>query len=291
MPSELTFLAALLVGFLGSTHCIGMCGGIAGATGVATAGGAPRSFVSRASYLLLYNFGRIFSYVVAGFLAATLGQIGLSIFPAAIAHGIALSISIVFLFGLGSYLAGWWSFLPGLERAGGTLWRVIEPWGRKLLPVKYPYQAFLFGAVWGWLPCGLVYSVLAWSAVTGEPWTGALMMAGFGLGTLPTLLCLGMAGQVLQRLRRNKGVRQAAGISLILFAAVLFGLYKLNTPTHGNHPHHVLPSTLNLSEFTLLHEPSSVEQYRIISKSLSRCCHHPSVFCGPALPDRRTALI
>lgn len=235
MPSELTFLAALVIGFLGSTHCIGMCGGIAGAAGVASTAAVPRSFVSRTSLLLLYNFGRILSYVVAGFLAAVLGQIGLSIFPDAIAHGVALSISIVFLLGLGSYLAGWWSFLSGLERVGARLWRAIEPWGRRFLPVQYGYQAFLFGAVWGWLPCGLVYSVLAWSAATGEPGTGALMMAGFGLGTLPTLLCLGMAGQVLQRLRRNTLIRQAAGLSLILFAAVLFGLYQFNAPSHGDH--------------------------------------------------------
>lgn len=238
MPSEITFLTALLVGFLGSTHCIGMCGGIAGATGVISTGSAPHAAIGRLFYLLLYNSGRIFSYAVAGFIAAAVGRIGLGIFPDAVAHSIAWSISIVFLLGLGSYLAGWWSFLPQLERAGGRLWRIVEPLGKKFLPVKRPHQAFLFGTVWGWLPCGLVYSVLAWTAAVGDPWTGALMMAGFGLGTLPTLLCLGTAGQMLQRLRRNTWVRQAAGISLIVFAAVLFGLYQFNAHTHdGAHEH------------------------------------------------------
>ena len=239
MPSEATFLAALLVGFLGSTHCIGMCGGIAGTSAMAISASASRSPIRRVTYLLIYNCGRILSYTVAGFTAATVGWIGLSFFPPDIAHSIALSISIVFLLGLGSYLAGWWSFLPRLEQFGLKLWRIMEPWGRKLLPVHKPYHAFLFGVIWGWLPCGLVYSVLAWAAASGEPWTGALMMAGFGLGTLPTLLCLGMAGQVLQRLRRSTLVRQVAGVTLIVFAAVLFGLYQFDSHTPEEHQNHV----------------------------------------------------
>ena len=226
MPSELTFLAALLAGFLGSTHCIGMCSGIAGTIGISTA--ASPSFLNRASYLLLYNFGRIFSYVIAGLLAGAIGNIGLGAFPETVAHNIAFGISIVFLIALGTYLAGWWSFLPKLELVGSKLWRIIEPLGRKLLPVRNPYQAFMFGIVWGWLPCGLVYSVLAWAVATGNAKQGALLMLGLGLGTLPTVLCLGMAGQTLLRLRRHALVRQAAGISLVLFATVMFALYQFN---------------------------------------------------------------
>lgn len=236
MPSELTFLAALFVGFLGTTHCIGMCSGIAGSTGASSA--TASSFLNRSTYLLLYNSGRIVSYVIAGFLAGGVGQIGLGVFPETIAHGIAATISIAFVLALGSYLAGWWSFLPKLELVGSKLWRMIEPWGRKLLPVKNRYQAFLFGMVWGWLPCGLVYSVLAWAVATGDPRQGAVLMLGLGLGTLPTLLCLGMAGQTLQRLRRNALVRQTAGVSLVLFAVVMFVLYQFNEHAHSGHHVH-----------------------------------------------------
>ena len=226
MPSELTFLAALLVGFLGSTHCIGMCSGIAGTVGVST--GTNPSFLDRSSYLLLYNVGRISSYVIAGFVGGSIGQIGLGVFPEKVAHGIAMVISITFVLALGSYLAGWWSFLPKLELVGSRLWRVIEPWSRKLLPVQNRYQAFLFGCVWGWLPCGLVYSVLAWAVATGSAKQGALLMLGLGLGTLPTVLCLGMAGQTLRRLRSNALVRQASGVSLVLFAVGMFAVNQLS---------------------------------------------------------------
>lgn len=237
MQSELTFLAALLVGFLGSTHCIGMCGGIAGTTGVSLGRSGGLSFLNRVSYLLLYNFGRITSYTAAGYIAATIGAAGFGLFPQNVARPLTAAISIGFLLALGAYLAGWWSFLPRLESVGGKLWRKIEPLGRRLLPVRTRSQAFMFGFVWGWLPCGLVYSVLAWAVATAQPGRGALLMLGFGLGTLPTLLGLGMAGQTLQRLRRHPGIRRAAGISLILLAVAMFALHQQNSHSHATHQH------------------------------------------------------
>ena len=277
MPAEVTFLSALLVGFLGSTHCIGMCGGIAGAAGMASAVNASSVTTGRILHLLLYNTGRILSYVTAGFIAATIGRIGLGSFSDAVAHDIAMAVSILFLLGLGAYLAGWWSFLPLLERAGGVLWRALAPIGRRFLPVRYGHQAFMLGVVWGWLPCGLVYSALAWSAAAAEPWRGALIMAGFGLGTLPTLLCLGVAGQVLQQLRHNPLLRQAAGLSLIVLATVLFGLNLLD-PHTGEQPHnHVGTPAGAVSQILLPHGSPSH-------------CRHPSVFCAQAPLDHRTVL-
>lgn len=239
MRGEITFLAALIVGFLGSTHCLGMCSGIAGTLATATDRGHGLPLLNRVSYLLAYNLGRISSYVLAGFIAAGFGHLGFGLLPPPLAHAIALAISVVFLVALGFYLTGWVSFLPRLELLGGKLWRLIEPWGRRLLPVKSRFRAFTFGLVWGWLPCGLVYSVLVWAAATANPVQGALLMFGFGLGTLPTVLCMGLTGQTLQRLRRHTGFRQAAGALLILFAAVLVTLYALNkgsTPHHHNPP-------------------------------------------------------
>lgn len=241
IPSEITFVAALLVGFLGSTHCIGMCGGIAGSLAAASASGESQPCFNRATYLLSYNAGRVCSYTIAGILAASLGHIGLGFLSAPVAHAFVMTVSIVFLLALGAYLAGWWSFLPRLELLGARLWRAIEPVGRSLLPVTNRRSAFLFGVVWGWLPCGLVYSALAWSMATADPIQGALLMSGFGLGTLPTVIFLGAAGQTLQRLRRHAGFRQAAGVSLIVFAAGMFALYKSNEPAHVHH--HDQPAT------------------------------------------------
>jgi sulfite exporter TauE/SafE len=239
MQGEITFLAALVVGFLGSTHCLGMCGGIAGTLATATDRAATLSVLNRISYLLAYNLGRITSYVVAGLIAAGIGHLGFGLLPSPLARGLALSISVVFLLALGFYVAGWASFLPRFELLGGKLWRNIEPLGRRLMPVKSRPRAFAFGLVWGWLPCGLVYSVLVWAAATASPVQGALLMLGFGLGTLPTVLCMGLTGQALQRLRRHTWFRRAAGASLILFAAVLVTLYALDNgsrPRHQNSP-------------------------------------------------------
>jgi hypothetical protein len=130
-------------------------------------------------------------------------------------------ISAGFMLALGLYLAGWWQGLGWLERAGGHVWRRIEPLGRRFLPPRSPVQALGLGLVWGWLPCGLVYSVLAWSAAAGGAAGGAQLMLAFGLGTLPMLLAMGTAAQLLVRLTRLSWVRQLAGIMILLFAAYM----------------------------------------------------------------------
>ena len=256
MQGEITFLAALIVGFIGSTHCLGMCSGIAGTLAAATDRATGLPLLNRISYLLAYNLGRISSYVLAGFIAAGIGHLGFGLLPPPLAHSIALGISVVFLVALGFYLSGWVSFLPRLELLGGRLWRFIEPWGRRLLPVKSRFLAFTFGLVWGWLPCGLVYSALVWAAATANPVQGALFMLGFGLGTLPTVLCMGLTGQMLQRLRRHAGFRQAAGASLILFAAVMITLYALNKEPHPNQ--HSQPQTSHIIRGQTLHFASAI---------------------------------
>ena len=126
---------------------------------------------------------------------------------------------------LGLYLAGWWSGLARVERAGGLLWKRIEPLGRRLLPVRSPWQALLLGMVWGWLPCGLVYSVLIWSLSAGGMLQGALLMGAFGLGTLPNLLLMGAAAGWLAGTLRQPLVRRIAGTLVILLGlAMLFQL-------------------------------------------------------------------
>ncbi len=228
MHTELTVLSALLVGFLGSTHCIGMCGGI---VGTLTVGLAPEIRSSRrrmAPYLFAYNLGRITSYIVAGVLVGYLG----SQLSHGIAHQYALLVarlvSGVFMVALGLYLADWWRVLVRLERLGSVIWRRIEPLGRRFFPVTGPLQALGLGLVWGWLPCGLVYSALALALASGNAVEGGEMMFAFGLGTLPALLTVGITADWLKRLARNPWVRRGAG-ALIL----LFGLTTLFVPRLG----------------------------------------------------------
>jgi len=87
--------------------------------------------------------------------------------------------------------------------------------------VKSPWQALLFGAVWGWLPCGLVYSVLLWAVTTGGPVQGALFMLVFGVGTLPATLTAGIVTGWMTRFSRTRGLRQTVGVLLILLALIL----------------------------------------------------------------------
>ena len=108
--------------------------------------------------LLSYNLGRILSYMTAGALVAALGTL-ISLSPEA---RIALQVvAAVMLILMALYIANWWKGLLKVEAIGRRLWRYIEPIGRRLMPVVYLPQAFALGALWGWLPCGLVYSMLA----------------------------------------------------------------------------------------------------------------------------------
>lgn len=215
-------MAALLVGLLGSVHCIGMCGGIVGLFGAGLQSANKKTFLSRLPFWIAYNSGRIASYVVAGALVGYLGGRVLSMFDPARVHNLGLMFAGSFMIALGLYISGWWQGLQWLERGGSVVWRRIEPIGRRILQSSSPLRALGLGAVWGWLPCGLVYSVLAWSLTVGSAAGGALLMLGFGLGTLPMLLTMGAATDSLLRWRSNPRVRQLAGVVVILFGVLTF---------------------------------------------------------------------
>ncbi|MCY1422922.1 Cytochrome C biogenesis protein transmembrane region [compost metagenome] len=134
-------------------------------------------------------------------------------------------IAGLLLITMGLYLAGWWSGLTRIAGLGRILWRRIEPLARGLLPVHNAPRALLLGALWGWLPCGLVYSTLLWAASQGDAFDSALLMLAFGLGTLPVLLATGLAAERLTALLRRRGVRIAGGLLVILF-----GLWTLPGP-------------------------------------------------------------
>lgn len=220
-----SLLTAWLVGLLGGVHCVGMCGGI-----VATlTAGLPREQRQRLSRQLPlqlgYNLGRIASYTLAGALMGALGAVALQLVPLQLAQRLLYLIAAVFMLALGLYLGGWWQGLTRVERLGERLWRHIEPFGRRFLPVRRWWQALAVGLVWGWLPCGLVYSVLIWSAGSGGPLQGALLMLVFGLGTLPNLLGLGLLAGAAARVTEQAWLRQLAGVLVMGFG--LYALYQL----------------------------------------------------------------
>lgn len=214
------YLALFLVGLLGGTHCVGMCGGIVGALSM---GGPPRL-----SLHLAYNLGRIVSYGVAGALAGALGGLSLVLSDQLPLRLVLAVLANLMLVALGLYLAGVTRALAFVERLGQNLWRRLQPLTRRFLPATTPAHAFPLGLLWGWLPCGLVYSALATALTAGSPSRGALLMLAFGAGTLPNLL---LAGFLLARLRafvQRPLLRVTAGLLVAGFGIWgLIGVWRL----------------------------------------------------------------
>ena len=225
MPTEASFVAAFLVGLLGGVHCVGMCGGIVGALTFGLPADVRQSPSKVFPYLIAYNLARIGSYVLAGALMGGLGWLAASLVALNAAQQVLQVIAGLFMVLLGLYLAGWWSGLARVEQAGSVIWRRIEPFARTLLPVKSLRHALMLGFVWGWLPCGLVYSVLIWALASGSPAQGALLLLGIGLGTLPNLMLMGVFAAQLGRFLRKPWVRGVAGGMVLLF-----GIYTVLVP-------------------------------------------------------------
>lgn len=219
MPDS-AFLALFLVGLLGGTHCVGMCGGIVGALSMGV--------TARWSMHLAYNAGRILSYATAGAIAGALGAASMGLEGQVPARLILYFIANLMLVALGLYLLGVTRALAFSERAGQKLWAHLQPLTRRFLPARSVAQAFPLGLLWGWLPCGLVYSALASALTAGSATRGGLMMLAFGLGTLPNLL---LAGIVLARLNefvRRPVVRTLSGLLVLGFGLYGFvGLFRL----------------------------------------------------------------
>jgi len=208
MP-ESSFLALLLIGLLGGTHCIGMCGGIVGALAM----GSP----ARCSLLLAYNAGRILSYAAAGAIAGALGEASIALAGQLPLRSVLYLLANLMLIALGLYLLGVSSALAFTERIGQRLWRHLQPLTRRYLPARGPLQAFPLGLLWGWLPCGLVYSALATALSSGSAAQGAGLMLAFGVGTMPNLLLAGLLAARLRAYANRPAVRLVAGLVVLGF--------------------------------------------------------------------------
>ncbi len=221
-PAMAIILTALMLGLLGSLHCVGMCGGIAGLLHApnAVSGGAPASG-QRWRMILVYNSGRIGSYMLAGALAAQTGISLLGLMGVDSSRMLAQMIGGLFMILLGLYLAGWWNALAPLERLGLKLWRWLAPLTRHFLPMDRYSRVLAVGILWGWLPCGLVYSALALVLASGDPLIGMVAMGAFGIGTLPVVSALSALGGE-EGLVRRPLVRKAAGFVIVLLGASLF---------------------------------------------------------------------
>ena len=217
------FLAVFLIGLLGGVHCAGMCGAIVSALSLQT----PRPVGKQSPVWplhLAYNLGRISSYAIAGALMGALGSLGLLLnnwLPVQMILYVGANLMMV---ALGLYLTGLTRTLAFVERAGQWLWRRVQPSTRRFLPVRGVAQAFPLGMLWGWLPCGLVYSLLAMTLLSGSALRGAAIMLAFGLGTLPNLM---LAGLLLVRFRsaiQGRALRLGSGLIVLGFG--VWGLFN-----------------------------------------------------------------
>ncbi|HIO92826.1 MAG TPA: sulfite exporter TauE/SafE family protein [Leucothrix mucor] len=210
------YLVAFFTGLFGGVHCIGMCGGIVGMLSFSQQPTTKKpSFLQQLPILLGYNLGRIAGYITAGALVGFLGASLIDLTGLDQTKKILSVIAAIFMLLLGLYLAGLWNALSKVERIGAVLWKSIEPISRRFIPVNNVQRAIPLGFLWGWLPCGLVYTILIMSLSAGGAIEGALLMLAFGLGTLPNLLAMGVIATRLVKWTHKPMVRLIAGLLVI----------------------------------------------------------------------------
>ncbi len=231
--NQALLVSALVMGLLGGSHCLLMCGGI-----VATACAAvplERRGLASLPLVLAFNAGRIASYATAGAVAglggatlSTQGSLASLVGLKLLASGLMVAV--------GLHVAGLARALAWAERLGAPLWRRLAPVARRFVPVRSPGQALALGSLWGWMPCGLVYAALAGAVTTGSALGGAATMAAFGLGTLPALVAMGSAAAVTARLASARGPRLAAGVTIAAFGIAQIALAgrALAAPAHSS---------------------------------------------------------
>lgn len=220
--TEIQLISAFSLGLAGAGHCLGMCGGIASALSLGGSGG-PVTTVS-------YHFGRLCSYTILGgllgFVSASIDIATWTLSLRYIAGGLLIA--------MGLYIGNWWLGMAVLEKAGARLWQPIQRLSSAWLPIKHPGQALALGLTWGLMPCGLIYSSLAWATAAGNGIDSALLMFVFGLGTLPAMLTTSVGANRLQQYLRLRGFK-----ILIAMLLILSGLWTIYAALqHGSHQGH-----------------------------------------------------
>lgn len=239
----LSSLVAFNLGLISSLHCIGMCGGIITLL-MRQAADDTSGKKQILGYSLLYNLGRISSYTIAGLIAGLFGAAFLQTLQTSNAHFYLQLFAALILILIALNILGLTTFTQKLESLGQFLWRRLQVVGKRLTPLNSPLKVWLFGMVWGWLPCGLVYSALLYSLTTADPVQAAMVMLFFGLGTLPSMLSAGYLFEYLQHLAQKQHLRRLSALLLIVVAISLplsswyFSQHHAHHDQHQSHTHH-----------------------------------------------------
>ncbi|WP_390904862.1 sulfite exporter TauE/SafE family protein [Vibrio rarus] len=209
--ANIDWIGAFLIGIAGAGHCMGMCGGIASA--VALNGRHNAFYVT-----LLYNLGRISSYLLVGALIGGTVANSATLFQSTDFLGALRVMAALMILILGLYLGQWWNGLLKIEKLGQSIWKQLSPIASRMLPLRSVWYAYPVGVVWGWIPCGMVYSMLSWAAVSGSAVNGLLIMGCFGLGTLPAMLLIGTSAARFSKFISQLLIRRTIACLMIVYA-------------------------------------------------------------------------
>ena len=213
MPIDwLSLGAALIAGLLGGVHCVAMCGGVAAGIAVSARAQTPGEAWRMA---WRSNLGRITGYTLAGLVVGGFGA-GLM----ALARSDALLLGARMAVGAVLVLVGLRMLFPGagfnlFAKPGAALWARLAPLQKRLLPANTAPRQIALGLLWGWLPCGLSLTLLSAAWLSADALQGALIMASFGLGTLPLMLPLTYSGARALRWLQRPGTRRTAAALVI----------------------------------------------------------------------------
>lgn len=210
------YISALVLGLVGSLHCAGMCGPIALALPLSN-----ESWFARISGGLLYNTGRTITYALLG---AIFGLAGMGIALGGLQQWASIGLGIIMVLSV---------IIPWLSMKGEALNKIIDRFTglfkkplAKMFRVRTYRSLFIIGILNGFLPCGLVYIALAGALVTGEYLEGSIYMIFFGLGTIPMMLAISLAGNFISGKLRAR-LSKIIPVFIILLG-ILFILRGLN---------------------------------------------------------------
>lgn len=212
---ELDYLALFLAGLLGGGHCAGMCGGVVAAFSAQLPAGP------KLPYHLGFNLGRLLGYMLIGAILGGVAGITALAQMQSVKMGLFVAANLL-LIALGFYIAGWSRWLTHIERIGQPIWQRIQPLLRRFLPIRSVWHTPVIGFLWGWIPCGLVYTASLAALSTASAVNGAGVMLAFGLGTLPNLVLIGLFASRLMKFLNYPGVRPCFGMLIIAL-----GVYRL----------------------------------------------------------------
>ncbi|MEN1726952.1 MAG: sulfite exporter TauE/SafE family protein [Pseudomonadota bacterium] len=213
MNPETALLTGFLAGLFGSTHCLAMCGGIVGLL---------HSQLPQGKGVLSVGFhlGRITSYLAIALLATLIGMLPAQLMPEAAPTLMRIGLGLLIV-SMAVYVAVPGRFRDIAGQLAAPLTRRLMPLLSKFLPVRSLDQALGLGLLWGLLPCGLLYSVVAAAVLLADPLATTAMVLAFGAGTVPLLLGSGLLMLRVRSAINRRPLRWAAALLLTLTGVLI----------------------------------------------------------------------